>query len=356
MKKLKPTYVIRSFVAGDLLEIFLISAVSAVIAIRVFLYFAGYPQLGAGSVHFAHMLWGGFLMLLALILLLSFLNKEVKYVAAILGGLGFGAFIDELGKFITSDNDYFFEPTFAFMYLIFIFLFLLFRSIEKAVVPTKTEYLINTLEIVKEIVIKDFDEFEKERAMTLLGKCDPKDPVVKSLKRLLKRIETIPEEKDSFWVRISRTGYTMYQRMIQSPLFAKLIMFYFILTGIIVFLRAILYLQEANGFWEWGQLIAALVIGSFILLGLNELGKQKRLEAFQYFTRAVLVSILVYQFFQFYHEQLLAVIGLGLDLVTLSVLQYAISEEKHLQQKRLDPISRFFRRVFKLFVASPARG
>jgi len=33
-------------------------------------------------------------------------------------------FIDELGKFITSDNNYFFQPTISLIYIVFIIIFL----------------------------------------------------------------------------------------------------------------------------------------------------------------------------------------------------------------------------------------
>ena len=46
--------------------------------------------------------------MIALVINLGYINKSANYLVAVIGGLGFGAFIDELGKFITGDNDYFF--------------------------------------------------------------------------------------------------------------------------------------------------------------------------------------------------------------------------------------------------------
>ena len=49
-------------------------------------------------------------MVLAIGILLIFLGRGARRPAALIGGVGFGFFIDELGKFITEDNDYFFKP------------------------------------------------------------------------------------------------------------------------------------------------------------------------------------------------------------------------------------------------------
>src|SRR3989344_9602961 len=136
-------YLIRNIDAGDLFENFLVSAITSLLGIRFYLSLTGFPQVGIGELRIAHMLWGGLLMLIAILLIINFLNKPILRIGAIVGGLGFGLFIDELGKFITRDNNYFFEPTIVLLYIIFVLLFLLARMVEKHQVYTQKEYLMN---------------------------------------------------------------------------------------------------------------------------------------------------------------------------------------------------------------------
>src|SRR6266704_5878133 len=112
-----------------LVDAFLISAVLTVLALRVYLAAAHYPQLGGNGLHIAHVLWGGLLMVAAIGMLLSLLTRTWQLIAAVVGGVGFGLFIDELGKFLTSDNNYFFKPTATLIYALFIVLFLMAREI-----------------------------------------------------------------------------------------------------------------------------------------------------------------------------------------------------------------------------------
>ena len=107
----------RNAESAALLESFLVAAVVSFLAIRAFLAATGYPRLGGNGIHIAHMLWGGLLMLAALMLLLAYLGRSVQHVAAIVAGLGFGTFVDEIGKFVTADNDYFFRPAVAIIYV-----------------------------------------------------------------------------------------------------------------------------------------------------------------------------------------------------------------------------------------------
>jgi hypothetical protein len=82
----------------------------------VFLDLTGYPKVGGGGLHIAHMLWGGLLLIVASILPLVRVGSVVLVISSITGGIGVGLFIDEIGKFITENNDYFFAPAAPLIY------------------------------------------------------------------------------------------------------------------------------------------------------------------------------------------------------------------------------------------------
>ncbi|MBL8121459.1 hypothetical protein JNM87_01785, partial [Candidatus Saccharibacteria bacterium] len=101
---------IRNVAARDLLDIFVVSAASSILLIRFYLHATGYPVIGGTKYHIAHMLWGGLLMLAAFVLNFAFLGARLQKLVALMGGIGFGIFIDEIGKYVTRNNDYFFQP------------------------------------------------------------------------------------------------------------------------------------------------------------------------------------------------------------------------------------------------------
>ncbi len=118
--------------AEQYLSLTLLSFAASVTLTRLFLSLAGYPQLGNGELHIAHVLWGGLLLYAAALLPLLFANRGIYSIAALLAGIGVGLFIDEVGKFITRQNDYFYPVASAVIYILFLLTILLFLQIRRA--------------------------------------------------------------------------------------------------------------------------------------------------------------------------------------------------------------------------------
>src|SRR3989344_3809399 len=250
MRKFNFHYFPRDIDSGDLVENFLVSAIASILVIRLFLQITGFPILGGENFHIAHMLWGGFLMIVAVIGLLVFLNKETKYIASILGGIGFGTFIDELGKFITKDNNYFYQPTIGIIYVVFVLLFLGARVIEKYFRPNKQEYAINALDMTKQIIMHDLDVHEKERALYFLKQSDPDNPVVKMLTEALREVKTRSVAKKNLFHKIRDYVKTRYVSLIHYPKFIKLIITFFVIISVVNVLNALFNFSSCRSLYS----------------------------------------------------------------------------------------------------------
>ncbi len=126
--------------APQLILNFMLAAVTSILTVRLFLHLTNNFQLSFGSMHIAHVLWGGLLMFLALILIFLFHPPLILKHCAVIGGLGWGIFIDEIGKYITRDNDYWYQPAIIYIYISFVLLYLLYRFLQTRFPPRPSRF------------------------------------------------------------------------------------------------------------------------------------------------------------------------------------------------------------------------
>lgn len=121
----------------------------------------GYPQLGTSDLHIAHVVWGGLTLFIAALLPLIYANRWIYQVTAALSGLGVGLFIDEIGKFITQSNDYFYPPAAPIIYGFFLLTVILYSSIKRTPTRDDRTELYHVLDLVEEVLDYNLDPHEK---------------------------------------------------------------------------------------------------------------------------------------------------------------------------------------------------
>lgn len=340
---------IRNFDTGFYLETFLVAAVAAILTIRLFLSLTGYPQLGGGGLHIAHVLWGGLLMMASIIILFSFLGKAAEFFGAMVGGVGFGAFIDEVGKFVTSDNDYFYRPAVSIMYVIFILLFITGRALQSRSEFSSREYLLNALHEMEEVALDDLDEEEKKRALVYLEKSDASNPLVAALKDSLSRANLSERAPRGWLSRLKVLVRNFYRRIIRLRWFKRALVLFFIgqLIFKLVYVFVLIFFVGLRreqildyriigrvaeqmrhlSILDWAGLGFSLLSAFFVLCGVVFL-RRSRLFAYRMFERSILVSIFLSQVFAFYKEQFSALVGLLFNIIILLALRFMIEREK----------------------------
>jgi hypothetical protein len=336
----------RNVRARDQLELFLLGAVSSLLLVRFYLHITGYPQIGSGGLHIAHMLWGGALMLVALVIALSFLGARAQRVTAFVGGIGFGVFIDELGKFITRDNNYFYQPTIGLIYAIFICLYLAFNFLSRSQPLTSRENQLNAVAQLEEALMHDLDPVEKARVEQFLADADQDDPVTKQLQLFLQQMKVIPAAPPSRARRLANRATEMYANFWQRRDSNLWVRGFFLLEATI-FLIAValtsyvtidnildLLAGKASFSTELavGQLLSALAATVFVVRGVIFLPRS-RMRAYEQFRRATLVHLFLTQFFMFAQIEFGALPSFAINLGLLGLITFAIQQERRLASR-----------------------
>jgi len=324
-----PRAAARDVDAGGNLQVLLVSAVVAVLITRLYLEVTGFPRVGGGGLHIAHLLWGGLLMLAAMVLLLAVLGKRAKRWAAVLGGLGFGLFVDELGKFVTDDNNYFFQPAIALIYVLFVVLFLAFKAIERRSLSSD-ELLVNAADMLREVILGGATRAEVVRARRLLDRSGFEGPLAEGLRDAIDSASRAPERFSPI-AAAATYAWRSYNNLIDWPWFRRVIWIIFVAQAVLGLIAAVAVgwatMHAGAPPLQLGTLAASSISLAFVLIGVMRL-PTSRLDAYRWFERGVLVSVLITQVFIFWQDQLTALGGLLWDLLLLTALRFLLKQEE----------------------------
>ncbi len=340
---------------ATVIDAFLVSGVGSVLLIRIALEAAGYPQLGGGGLHIAHMLWGGLGMLVAILLLLLFVGPGTRMTAAVVGGAGFGAFIDELGKFVTSDNDYFFQPTAVLIYAIFMILFLIVRELRSFRGLSEDERLANAIELSENLAMGSLTEGDRERALHLLQGANQKNSMVIALQTRFNAAQP-RTVRAALFRRVGGNAVRRYASLVSNRWFRRVVAVVFLLQGISLLTHVlgqvvVLFADQlgidasapefesvnaAGTFASWTELFAALIADVLIFAGLWALRRSRR-RAYRAFELAVLVDLLLVRPFALLDVGFPGAADVLFDLALLLTLRYMRAQEQALARGPVVP-------------------
>ncbi len=320
--------------AAELIELFLVAAVCSVLGIRAFLAAAGYPQLGGDGLYIAHMLWGGGFMLVALIRLFTFLGRSLDSAAAVLGGVDFGAFINELGKFITSDNNYFYEPAIGLIYIIFIAIFLVLRMVRRTRTLEPGDALANALNQIQGSIAAPLDPKNKAHILALLDQAGPAHPLSLHLRAYVEGVAPSLDDPAHFYFRFKEWMIETYRRVVRQRWFAVLFPALILVWGITeaAALAYLVYGISADhplaglNWTHYAHAVSLSVTVGCIAIGIWA-WPSNRAGSYRWYIRGALVSIFITHVFVFFHSQLAAISGLTANVLTYATLDIAANLE-----------------------------
>jgi hypothetical protein len=305
-----------------------VCAVATVLFTRALLAATGYPQVGSSSLHIAHVLWGGLLLLAALISVLAFLSPGVRPLAAVAGGVGFGLFIDEVGKFVTKNVNYFYRPAIAIIYVSFVLLFGVIRWLARRRFSAEEATLI-AIESLQRAAVGALSNERRARVLRLMTDAGASGPLAQSVRELLERSAVEAQRSPTLTQQLSTRLARIWNSLTRHRLFRRGVFSVLIVAGAISAAEVGWLLRNGLAHLSFSQkafTLTTLVADAALLIGALRL-RRSLLAALHWYDHAVLIEITVAQVFLFTSEQLAATLNLAALLILWSLIRWGIQLE-----------------------------
>ncbi len=233
-----------------------------VAGVRWYLDTAGYPTIGGGDLHVAHVLWGGLALFIAALLLQLYVGRRSLLLSAVLAGVGAGLFIDEVGKFLTTTNDYFFAPAAPIIYGSILLLVLLWVLVRRRRLDSQS-----AMHAVVESLAAGIDgrltEPDRERVIAQLREAQSEtQPAADDQQLAASMIATL--ESPAMDARLVSPGFVargdarrLLERFLPTRLERWLIAIGLLLAVATALFSVLVLLVSASGELDWSELLTA---------------------------------------------------------------------------------------------------
>jgi hypothetical protein len=328
----------RNFLGQSHAESFVFIAIATILLTRLYLKLTGYPQVGGGNLHIAHTLYGELLMMLALLIGWLLLGRGARTVAVVLGGVGFGLVLDEVGKFVTKDNDYFYGPAAEIMYVLVVVVLVGTRAL-RAVRPLSAhEYLASASAIAADGVARGLGEHQREVGLRLVDRAQGGGATaedVEHVRGLLQSARTASDHLHAVGSWLPRLVPTF----VESPRLARLIGWVIVAAALGSLCFHTLGVALGGHFYQDRSVrihlagmsagTAILIIGAVLTLAMAlpaaiALRRTDRIWPLRWLRDAALLFTLLSALVHFATEGFAALINLSIGLIAMAVLSYQL--------------------------------
>jgi hypothetical protein len=310
-------------------DVFLLCAAATVLITRAILAATGYPQIGGGgSLHIAHVLWGGLLMAVAVVVTMVSTSSPARMGSAFLGGIGFGLFVDEVGKFITKDVNYFYRPAVAVIYAVLIAAYLLGRELIGRLRLSPSRVRVLALQALIDRETGALSVTRRDTVLALLQQLPP-DPTTavltaelssartKSRRSAEELISSVQQRSRRFFVAAARKRWlrNLVLALMTLQAFLSLVVLMVVIVVVAVTDVGVVDLDAA----DFASLAGTLVQTLFITAGLIQLRRHYWVSGLHLIRAGLFVSLLFTTVMEFQQQQFGALVDFAIVVFLLAL-------------------------------------